>query len=305
MAHSDWLWSGSVITSEGMETRPTFIGFGEAAMAFARSPSRGYDLKLDDASSAEAKRADFATTGVDICSSLAEAIDGSALLISLVTAEQALTVARDAAPMVTRDALWLDCNSVAPGTKRAAAAAFGPQVRYVDVAIMAPVHPLRLDVPLLLSGPYADVAAETVAGLGFTNISIAGAAVGDAAAVKMIRSVMVKGIEALTAECALAAEAAGVREAVIASLDASPPEQSWENRFDYNLDRMMVHGLRRAAEMDEVVATLDALGTGSAMSRATAGRQRDIGRLHAAPPAGLAHKLRTLLPFLTRKENAA
>ena len=110
----------------------------------------------------------------------------------------------------------------------------------------------------------------------------------------MIRSVMVKGIEALTAECVLAADAAGVLDEVIASLDAAPPAAGWGPRADYNLDRMMVHGLRRAAEMEEVVKTLDALGTGAAMTRATVERQRALGLRAVAPPAGLAAKLAAL-----------
>ncbi len=196
-------------------------------------------------------------------------------------------------------------NSVAPDTKRAAAAAIGSAARYVAVAVMAPVHPARLAVPLLVSGPYAAAGEAALRAIGFADVRIAGPAIGDASSIKMIRSVMVKGIEALSAECILAAEAAGVREAVVASLDASWPGADWARRFDYNLDRMMVHGLRRAAEMEEVVKTLDALGTGSAMTRGTVDRQRAIGRLAAPPAGGLLAKLRALLPFLTRPETKA
>lgn len=116
---------------------------------------------------------------------------------------------------------------------------------------------------------------------------------------------MVKGLEALTAECVLAAEAAGVRAEVLASLDASWPGADWAVKADYNLDRMMVHGLRRAAEMDEVVRTLDALGTGAAMSIGTVACQRAIGRLGVAPPDGLDAKLRALAPFFPHPERAA
>jgi 3-hydroxyisobutyrate dehydrogenase-like beta-hydroxyacid dehydrogenase len=111
----------------------------------------------------------------------------------------------------------------------------------------------------------------------------------------MIRSVMVKGLEALTAECFLAADRAGVTEAVAASLNASWPGTDWAVRADYNLDRMMVHGLRRAAEMEEVVKTLDALGTGSEMTRGTAIRQRAIGALGAAPRPTLGAKIDAIL----------
>ena len=146
-------------------------------------------------------------------------------------------------------------NSVAPDTKRAAAAAIeAAGGRYVDVAVMAPVHPRGRAVPLLVCGPHAEAARRALARCGFAQCpDRRRAASARASAIKMIRSVMVKGIEALTAECALAAEAAGVRDEVIASLDASWPGADWAERVDYNLDRMMIHGLRRAAEMEEVV----------------------------------------------------
>jgi len=284
-------------------TGVTFIGFGEAGAAFAppgRSDVRGYDIKLDAPATRAAKLADFAAAGVNPADSAAAALTGAEAVLSLVTADQALIAAHTAASHLAPDALWLDMNSVAPDTKRAAAATIG--AGYVDVAVMAPVHPGRHATPLLVSGPQAEAAARTLRDLGFTNVSIAGPAIGDASAIKMIRSVMVKGIEALTAECALAAEAAGVRAAVVASLDASWPGADWAKRFDYNLDRMMQHGLRRAAEMEEVVKTLDALGTGSAMSRGTVDRQRAIGRLDAAPPEGLTAKLDLILPLLTREK---
>jgi 3-hydroxyisobutyrate dehydrogenase-like beta-hydroxyacid dehydrogenase len=272
-----------------MERRLALIGFGEAARAFAPGLSaslRGYDRK-DDADMHDA----FAADGVVACDSPGNALDGAEGVLSLVTADQALAAAR-ASDGLARDAFWFDMNSVAPNTKRAAAEAVGG--RYVDVAVMAPVHPKRTAVPLLVAGPHAADGADFLRDLGFRDVSIAGDAVGAASAIKMIRSVMVKGIEALSAECVLAAEAARVRGAVIASLDASWPGADWATRFDYNLDRMMAHGVRRAAEMEEVVATLDALGTGSAMSRATVERQRAIGALGIAPPDGLDAKLEML-----------
>ena len=162
---------------------------------------------------------------------------------------------------------------------------------------MAPVLPARREVPMLVSGPYAEAALGALAAIGMTRATDAPGPGGTASAIKMIRSVMVKGLEALTAECVLAAEAAGVLGPVLASLDAGPPPATWCGRADYNLERMMVHGERRAAEMEEVVRTLDALGTGSAMSRATFVRQRALGRLHVMPPVGLAAKLAVLAPF--------
>ena len=274
------------------------IGFGEAGQAFAgglKPALRAFDRKTQDPALRPGKIADYARAGIDWADEAGGALSGAGAALSLVTADQALPAAR-AAQALPADAFWFDMNSVSPDTKRLAADAVPG--RYVDVAVMAPVHPRRTAVPLLVSGPHAADGAELLRSIGFTAVSVIEGPVGAASAVKMIRSVMVKGIEALSAECVLAADAAGVRDAVIASLDASWTEQGWAERFDYNLDRMMVHGLRRAAEMEEVVATLNALGTGSAMSRGTVERQAAMGRLSIAPPDGLPRKLEVLAPFV-------
>jgi 3-hydroxyisobutyrate dehydrogenase-like beta-hydroxyacid dehydrogenase len=169
-------------------------------------------------------------------------------------------------------------NSVAPETKRAAAAAIEARGgRYVDVAVLAPVNPARLAVPLLLAGPAAEEAEAALRQAGFTNVRAVGAEVGKASAIKMIRSVMVKGIEALTDEMMAAASAAGVADEVLASLDASEKVQSWSDRAAYNLERMAVHGSRRAAEMEESAKTLAALGVEPVMTRGTVQRQRQAG----------------------------
>ena len=274
-----------------------FIGFGEAGQAFAGpigTAARGYDRKD--------KSAEFAACGVERADSNAAAVAGASLILSLVTADQALAAAEETARSIAAGGLFCDMNSVAPGTKREAArpieAAGG---RYVDVAVMAPVHPGRLKVPLLVSGPHAEAGAETLRALGF-NPRVVGAKVGDASSIKMIRSVMVKGLEALSAECVLAAHEAGVADEVTASLDASWREEPWARRFDYNLERMLVHGTRRAAEMEEVVKTLDALGTGSVMTRGTVERQRALGAIGRSAPDGLDAKIETILE---RKAEAA
>lgn len=280
-----------------METMSGLIGFGEAGRTFATAGGWGgarvHDRLTDRPDGSAAMWAAYALAGVAGCDRLADAVRDAPVILSLVTADQALAVATAAAAVIAPGALYCDMNSVAPETKRAAArlidAAGG---RYVDVAVMAPVDPARLSVPLLLSGAAADAAGVALAARGFTRIDVVGREVGRASSIKMIRSVMVKGMEALSAECALAAAAAGVSAEVFASLDASDRAMPWAARADYNLDRMMVHGLRRAAEMEEVVKTLDALGTGSAMTRATVLRQRAIGELGVRhPEPGLSAKI--------------
>ena len=287
-------------------TSVAVIGFGEAGQAFAAGMNAAvaaFDRKTDAEATRQAKIDEAATAGVALASSNAEALTGASIVLSLVTADQALAAAEETARAIPAGALFCDMNSVAPGTKREAAAVIeAARGRYVDVAVMSPVLPLRRAAPLLTGGPHAEAGAEALRQAGFTDVRVAGGMVGAASAIKMIRSVMVKGIEALTVECMLAATAAGVRDAVIASLDASWREAGWAERADYNLDRVIVHGLRRAAELDEVVRTLDELGTGSAMTRGSAERQRAIGQLGLTVPDGLDAKLALLLPRIRQLE---
>ena len=277
-----------------------FVGFGEAGGAFAEGLSwarmLAFDREVLDPGERSALRQRADERRVWCCGSLAEALNAAELIFSVVTADQALVAAQDAASLLRPGQFWFDCNSVAPHTKRAAAEAVAASgATYVDVAVLAPVLPMRAAVPLLVAADHESAqAADRLRAVGFTDVTMIDGEIGAASAVKMIRSVMIKGMEALSAECALAATAAGVCDRVIASLDASWPGADWKRRFDYNIDRMIVHGTRRAAEMEQVVATLEALGTGAAMSRATAERQRLSGAIAAHAPDGLDAKVALL-----------
>lgn len=265
------------------------LGIGEAAGAFLEGWNRrgcrrvaAFDIKSDSLTTREWVEGRCRHLAVASCPSVAEALRDARLVLSLVTADQALIAASNAAPHLAPGALYVDGNSCAPETKRAAAlrveAAGG---RYVDMAIMAPVHPRKHLTPVLLAGPHADAARRALASLGMRP-GLASNRVGQASTIKMVRSVMIKGIEALTAECLLAARRAGVADAVLASLQASDPEIDWPARASYNLERMMVHGGRRAAEMREVARTVAQLGLSDRMSRAIAEWQQAIAglRLH-------------------------
>ncbi|HTU13408.1 MAG TPA: DUF1932 domain-containing protein [Allosphingosinicella sp.] len=274
------------------------IGFGEAGMTFASqwdAPVRAYDIKTDDPATAAAKSDDYARHGATGAATLAEALAGAELVLSVVTADQALLAARAAAGSLAPGALYCDLNSVAPGTKREAARAIeAAGGLYADVAVMAPVHPARLAVPLLVSGPHADAAIAALGAVGFSPTRVEGP-VGRASTIKMLRSVMVKGMEALSAECFLAAHEAGVVDEVAASLAKSWPGVDWLAQADYNLERMLVHGRRRAAEMDEVAKTVADLTLDNAMTRACADKQRALGTLGLAAPEGLAAKSELIL----------
>ena len=269
------------------------IGFGEAGKTFALAGGWGeaasaFDVKTDEPATCRAMLDDHAKACIRFAPSPGEALWNSPAVLSLVTADRSLEAAEAAAPHLAAGALFFDMNSVAPETKKAAAATVeAAGGRYVDVAIMSPVQPAGLAVPLLLSGPHAAEGADALSALGFANVRVVAGPLGRASSIKMIRSVMVKGVEALTAECLIAAARADVFDEVVASLGAD-----WPEKADYCLDRMMRHGLRRAAEMEEVAATLEALGVSPEMTRGTIRRQREIGEAAIDPvPEGLEAKL--------------
>ena len=265
------------------------IGFGEAASTFAEAArwggsARGFDIL-------EARRAAMSALGIAASRSNADAVSGAPLTLSLVTADMALLAAREGAKSIALGALFFDMNSVAPGTKREAAALIeAAGARYVDVAVMAPVNPLKLGVPLLVSGPHAEAGRAALSELGFMSVRVIGDDIGRASTIKMLRSVMYKGIEALTAECLIACERAGVTDEVLGSFG-----NDWATGADYRLDRMLVHGVRRSAEMAESVKTLESLGVEPLMTRGTVARQVELGELGVSPvPEGLGAKLLVL-----------
>lgn len=255
----------------------SLIGYGEAGRTFAlaagwESQARVFDIKTDFLPTREAMLADYEADGVSGTENLKDALDNSSAILSLVTADQALLAAENAAQHISGGALYFDMNSVAPDTKCMAAKSINSAGgRYIDVAIMAPVNPARLAVPLLVSGLHAAEGVATLTALGFTNVRVVAGDVGRASSIKMIRSVMVKGQEALTAEMMLAAQQAGVVDEVLSSLG-----DGWDTKALYNLERMRTHGMRRAAEMEEVAKTLAALGIEPLMTSGTIKRQREM-----------------------------
>jgi 3-hydroxyisobutyrate dehydrogenase-like beta-hydroxyacid dehydrogenase len=267
-----------------------FIGFGEAARAFLEgwrtAPGfaarvSAYDIKTDspDAGTREGKRADYLAAQVTGASSAPEAVAGADTVFSLVTADQAHEAALAGLAGLGDGAFFFDCNSCAPQTKeRTAKAVDAAGARYVDVAVMAPVHPRLHRAPLLISGPHAKDAAPVLAALDMAA-TIHDGPVGSASAVKMIRSIVMKGLEALVCECVLAGRKAGVIETVLDSLDDTYPGFDWKKRSAYMLERVMTHGVRRAAEMREAALTVDLIGLDGAMSRATAAWQQAVGDL--------------------------
>lgn len=254
------------------------IGYGEVGTILAedlRARARAviaYDIALGTATG-QRMRAHAAQHGVKLAATHAEVARGCELIVSAVTADQALPVANTCALAVRAGGFFLDFNSASPGVKAQAAAVIDAAGgRYVEGAVMTTVPPHRIAVPLLLGGPHAQLLLPALRALGFAP-EFASATLGVASATKMCRSVMVKGMEALVIESFTTARHYGVEEALLASLSATYPGIDWEQQAAYYFSRAIQHGRRRAEEMREVARTVREAGLEPLSASGTAERQ--------------------------------
>ncbi len=253
------------------------VGYGEVGRILAEDLRKqdvritAYDLKLGN-SQAGPLRDHASVQGVALAASHADLAAKADFIVSAVTASQAVAVAQACAPAVKKGAWFLDFNSASPGAKRRAAELIdGSGGRYVEGAVMTSIPPYRIKVPLLLGG------AGRV-GLGF-DAKVASQELGVASAVKMCRSVMIKGLEAMVIESFTTARAYGVEDAVLASLKETYPGIDWEKQGAYFFQRVIEHGRRRSEEVREVAETVREIGLTPWSAQGTAERQAWVADL--------------------------
>jgi 3-hydroxyisobutyrate dehydrogenase-like beta-hydroxyacid dehydrogenase len=261
------------------------IGYGEVGRILAEDLRQqevkvaAYDIKLRSDQSGGALRDHAGQHGVTLTASHADLAAQSDFIVSAVTASQAVPVAKACAAAVKQGAWYLDFNSASPGAKqRAAALIDAAGGRYVEGAVMTSVPPYRIKVPLLLGGGDAAALAPQLVELGFVA-KVASDKLGVASAVKMCRSVMIKGLEAMVIESFTTARAYGVEDAVLASLKETFPGIDWEKQGAYFFQRVIEHGRRRSEEVREVAETVREAGLTPWSAQGTAERQAWMANL--------------------------
>ncbi|HZQ61287.1 MAG TPA: DUF1932 domain-containing protein [Casimicrobiaceae bacterium] len=266
------------------------IGFGEVGTILARGlhaaghEVRVYDVLLDDPARAASLEAKAQGVGATCCNSVREAVQGARVVISAVTTSSSTAVAQCAGEALREAQLFLDLNAVSPRTKRINAAAVERSgARYVEAAVMAPIGPAGMATPMLLGGSAASELRELLAPAGM-ELEVFPGEIGSASAVKMCRSIMMKGLEALTVECLLTARRYGVEEDIIATLERSYPQMHWDKLAGYLIGRAVQHGRRRAGEMREAASMIEETGLAPFMAAATAQRQDSIADLVGLAP---------------------
>lgn len=270
-----------------------FVGYGEAGAAIAGGLAEegatvlATDVRLTGPDGA-ALRARAAADGVTLVDDVAQLAARCPVIVSFVTAAVARRVAEDLAPHVGADHLVADANSTSPGLASEVAELLAARgATPVDVAVMAAVPPKRHRVPMLASGP----GAERFAQLGHgTDVEVVDGPAGAASAVKMLRSHVVKGLEALLVEFAVASRHHGLTGEVLRSLRGTLPLDDPEQLTSYLLSRTALHAERRAHELEEVASMLRELGLEPLMADAGA------KRLQWAAARGLADRFHDAAP---------
>jgi 3-hydroxyisobutyrate dehydrogenase-like beta-hydroxyacid dehydrogenase len=266
--------------------RVAFIGFGEAGQTIGRgllgaSAARliAYDVLPQPLELAR-------SMGVQVAQGHADAVREADIVFLAVTASSSLQAAQSCLPGLRKDQLFCDINSVSPQRKIETAAQVAPTgALYVDVAVMAPVAPYLHKVPCLIGGPGAEALLPRARAMGM-KMDYVSAEVGQASAIKMFRSIMIKGLEALVLESMLAASEYRVEDRVLASLQETFPSLDWEKLAGYMIERVVSHGKRRAAEMREVAETLKGIGIEPLMAGAAAARQQWLSDLNVKAQLG-------------------
>ncbi|HSD44847.1 MAG TPA: DUF1932 domain-containing protein [Burkholderiales bacterium] len=269
------------------------VGYGEVGKILGRALVErrvawvgAWDRLLLDPAQAPAMRAHAAGAGVEPTASLAALLQQADVVISAVTASQAHAVAVEAARSIRPGTWFVDLNSASPGTKAEASRLIdGAGGRFVESAVMTSVPPYGIKVPMLLGGTHATALQALLAPLGF-SMEVAAERVGVASAIKMCRSVMIKGLEAIVVESFTTARHYGVEEYVLASLRETFPTLDWESQGSYLFSRVALHGKRRAEEMREVAVTVREAGLAPHMAAAAAERQDWVAALKAEAGLG-------------------
>lgn len=264
------------------------VGYGEVGKIFAAGlkPSvtslACWDLKLQHPGERDTLLAHAHAMGTHASHSMQALCAQSNLIISAVTASNTLAVAQEAAHYLRPGTVFLDLNSASPGTKQQCGAAIEAVGGfYVEAGVMTSVPPYGIRVPMLLGGAQAQALAAVLQTWGMDAKAVA-LELGVASAIKMCRSVMIKGLEALVIESYTTARAYGVENHVLPTLVETFPSIDWQSQGSYFFSRVAQHGKRRAEEMREAANTVQEAGFEPYMAAAIAQKHQWVADQAAA-----------------------
>jgi len=253
-----------------------FIGFGEAAFHIAKglagaglAPIRAFDLMANDPKVGPLVVERAAAAKVELVPSLADLTALCDIVLCATSAKYALSIAADASTSMRPGTIYADLNSASPGTKKRIGALMAPTgALFADVAVMELVPPHGHKVPLAVSGTGAKLFQERLSPYGM-KISFINENAGSSSALKMLRSIFMKGLTALLLETLTAGRKAGVDQEIMDSISGTINSRPLADTATMLITRTAIAAERRVSEMGEVMDTLGEMGLDSSASQAT------------------------------------
>lgn len=254
-----------------------FIGYGEIGSTLGAglrgaglAEVASYDSGAFDGPYATLIQERARAAGVVLLRSPAELAARSDILVGVTPGSASVASATDFMPYLQARHLFIDIASATPKVKQAVAAALeGSGARVADGSIVGtPKDGLAL--PILASGPAAEAVRDALAPWGM-RIDPVGPELGTASAIKILRSVLIKGIEALLDEMLLGARRYGLDDAVLASASRTLARPFPELAAGL-LTTGVIHAKRRAEEAGMAAEALADVGIDPIMTRSTEAR---------------------------------
>lgn len=263
-----------------MSLNITFLGFGEAAFAIASGLLReskninitAYDVNLSHPIHGKIMRERAESCGVVLQQELPQAISGSDYIFSMVVSAAAEAVAQNASPFLSAEHVYVDFNSTSPDIKQKVARIVTSRgAKFVESAIMAAVPPLGHKVPMLICGEAGKDFCDKMSRFSM-QAKFVSEEIGKASAIKMCRSIIVKGLEALLLESLVSSNEYGITEDVFDSLQESFPYADFRKLANHLIPRTAIHAQRRSYEMKEAAAMVEEVGLEPFMCNAASER---------------------------------
>jgi len=246
-----------------------FIGFGEVGRALSqRMKEMGGEIIAYDkfADRVEKKAEDLR---IPLMKRMEELVRSCTLILSTLWPDTALEAAKEAAPFLNPGKIYCDLNSISPETTEEIQRVISSSgADFVKIGIMAGIIDRGFAVPMLAGGTKAKEVEEVLSSLGLTIRAI-GSDPKHPAAMKILRSVCLKGLVALAYEMLKGAEKYGVSDQILESASEVMSKASFKDTINNWLASMPIHARRRAKEMEEAIETLENAGIDPVMSMGT------------------------------------
>ncbi|MFC3127304.1 DUF1932 domain-containing protein [Pseudoroseomonas globiformis] len=262
-----------------------FVGYGEIGSTLgAGLRERGveqvaaFDIAAFEGPYAALIQSRAEAAGVRLLDSLAALAEASDIIIGVTPGSASVASAEALAPHLAERHVFIDIASATPRVKRAVEDALrGTGALVADGSIVGTPRD-GLALPILASGPAAEAARDALVPWGM-KIDAVGPDLGTASAIKILRSVLIKGIEGLTHEMMLGARRYGLGDQVLQSAAATLMKRPFTDFAGNLIATGVIHARRRSEEAAMAAEALADVGIEPIMTRSTAERLRWVDAL--------------------------